>query len=295
MSDKPSIAIIGPGVVGTTLGILAARAGYEVVAVAGRSDRHARAAAERIGPAIRATTAVEAARAAKLVLLTVPDDAVEPLCQELARAGVPGPGAVLAHCSGALSSEVLTPARRLGAAVGSMHPLQTFPNVAAGLERAPGAFFFCEGDERAVEALEALARAIGGKAVRITSTDKLLYHAAAVMACNYLTALLDAALTVAGHAGIPPEQALEALQPLVRATIDNVFAAGPASALTGPIARGDCRLIDRQYRRLAQADARLGELYAAVGLWTVELALVKGSISPQQAERLRKILRHRPS
>ena len=36
MNKLPSIAIIGPGRVGTSLGVLAWRAGYSVVAVGGR-------------------------------------------------------------------------------------------------------------------------------------------------------------------------------------------------------------------------------------------------------------------
>jgi len=129
--------------------------------------------------------------------------------------------------------------------------------------------------------------------VRMSSAGKLLYHASAVMACNYLTALLDAALATAACADIPAERAADALQPLVRATLTNVFSAGTAAALTGPIARGDDGLVERQFRDVAAADARLGEIYRALGAWTVELALRKGTIDEAKADRLRAVFARR--
>lgn len=291
MPDKPDIAIIGPGVVGTTLGILAARAGYRVIGVAGRDEAKARAAAKAIGPAVRAGKAEEVAASGGLVLLTVPDDAIEPLCAELAEAGAFVRGAVVAHCSGAISSEALAPARgRCAAAIGSMHPLQTFPGVQAALAGFGGTYCFCEGDDAAVAALEALAEAVGGKPVRISPAGKTLYHAAAVMACNYLAALVDASLAAAERAGIARDDALAALAPLARATLENVIAMGPAEALTGPIARGDEQLIARQLRDVAAAGADLAGIYRALGAWAVQLALRKGTIDKQQASRLRNVL-----
>ena len=76
----------------------------------------------------------------------------------------------------------------------------------------------------------------------------------------------------------------------MRATVDNVFSAGPAKALTGPIARGDAALVAAQLRDVAAADPRLGQLYRVLGLWTVELAVRKGTIAADDAARLREAL-----
>ena len=291
MTNRPDIAIIGPGVVGTTLGVLAARAGWPVARVAGRSERKARAGAEAIGPDVEWGPAERIARSARLVFLTVPDDVIEGLCLRLAEAKAFAAGGVVAHCSGALSSEVLAPARDLcGAAVGSMHPLQTFPSLAKALDSFPGTYCFCEGDAAAVDVLEALAEALGGKPIRLATEDKLLYHAAAVMACNYLTVLLDAALAAAGRAGVASEVAAEALKPIVRATVENTLSLGPAAALTGPIARGDCELVRRQLAALSAADPQLAELYRALGRRAVDLAVRKGTISPESATALGEAL-----
>ena len=290
--SKPSIAIIGPGKVGTALGILAARAGYTIAGIGARNLEKAQAAAAAVGRGVRIGRPEQIAPAGGLVLLTVSDDAIEPVCKQLAQAKAFARGAVVAHCCGAISSDVLSAARdRCGAAVGSMHPLQTFPSVEAGLEKFAGTYCFCEGDAPAVEMLETFSADLGGKPVRIGSSGKLLYHASAVMACNYLTGLLDAALATAGYAGIPAGEATAALQPLIRATLENIFTVGTAKALTGPIARGDEKLVARQYHDVTAADGRLGEVYRAMGAWTIDVALRKGTIDEAKAERLRRVFR----
>ncbi len=291
MTHRPDIVIVGPGVVGTTLGQLAAQAGYRIVGVAGRDVARARAAAGVMGGAARVGAPADVAPDGQLVLLTVPDDAIEAVATALADQGALAEGAVVAHCSGALGSDILAAAReRCGAAVGSIHPLQTFPDVESAVRRVPGAYFFIEGDDAAAAALTALAEAIGGRPVRIAPEAKLLYHASAVIASNYLVALQDAALAAADRAGIGGEVAAEALRPLVEATLANVISAGPAAALTGPVARGDVELVARQASAVRAADAGLGELYRVLGEWAVGLALRKGSIDEAAAAALRKAL-----
>ena len=291
MEGFPDISIIGPGKVGTALGALAVRAGLPVVAVAGGAPGKAEAAAEFIGGQASPCSPAIAAGVGGLVLLTVPDDRIQLVCQELAQEGAFAAGAVVAHCCGMLSSDILRPAADCcGCLIGSIHPLQTFPTVQAAVEKLPGTWCFCEGDEEAVEVLHCLAEAIGTHPVRIDPGGKVLYHAAAVMACNYLVALLDAAVSLARRAGVDERRWLEASGPMLRAAVDNVLGLGPAEALTGPIARGDVETIRRHAAALGAADRGLRRLYAAAGLQTVELALRKGSLRRPQAAEIRKIL-----
>lgn len=291
MNSLPDIAIVGPGKVGTAIGILATKAGRAVTAVGGRNAARTAQAAAAIGRGTKACTPRQAAGAAGLVLLTVSDDAIGSVCDELAAAFAKG--AVVAHCSGALDSAVLASARGRGCAVGSMHPLQTFPTVTAAVNALPGAYCFIEGDAAAVAALDCLAADIGARPVPIASRAKPLYHAAAVVACNYLTALLDAAGALCRQAGIDEPTARAALAPLVRSTLENVLAAGPEAALTGPIARGDETTVQRHLAAMASGEAELAELaelYRALGRWTVALALRKGTIDAAQAKALRRLL-----
>jgi len=290
-SERPSIAIIGAGKVGAAVGALAVRAGYRVAAVAGRSHSRSEEAARRIGPEVPVLPPREAAGRAELVLLAVPDDAIEAMCRELVAARALARGSLVAHCSGALSSECLAPARReLGCHVASFHPLQSFPTVEAALVSLPGSFCFGEGDEVALAALEELGAAIGARCVRIETAHKALYHAAAVMACNYLTGLLDAALSLATSAGIERRTAWQALEPLIRATVDNISELGTEAALTGPIARGDQTTVRTHLAALDRSAGELSDLYRALGSWTVGLALRKGSIEEAAARSLLETL-----
>jgi predicted short-subunit dehydrogenase-like oxidoreductase (DUF2520 family) len=290
-SERPSIAIIGVGKVGTALGALAVRAGYRVTAVAGRNRRRTEEAASRIGAEVPVLSPREAAGRADLVLLAVPDDAIEASCHELVTARSFARGSLVAHCSGALSSECLAPARQeLGCQVASFHPLQSFPTVEAALASLPGSYCFDEGDEAALAALEELGAAIGAHCVRIDTEHKALYHAAAVMACNYLTGLLDAALTLAASARIERRTAWQAFEPLIRATVENISELGTEAALTGPIARGDRRTLTTHLAALDESARELSDLYRALGSWTVGLALREGSIEESDARALLETL-----
>ena len=50
----------------------------------------------------------------------------------------------------------------------------------------------------------------------------------------------------------PPGVPLEAFLALVRGTVDNVAALGPAAALTGPVARGDWATVERHLAALPE-------------------------------------------
>jgi predicted short-subunit dehydrogenase-like oxidoreductase (DUF2520 family) len=283
--------VIGAGKVGTALGALAVRAGYCVTAVADQERARAEQAASRIGAEVEVLSPGQAAGRAELVLLTVPDDAIETSCRDLVRARTLARGTLVAHCSGALSSESLSPARQqLGCHVASFHPLQSFPTVEAALASLPGSCCFHEGDEAALAALEALGTAIGVRCVRIDTEHKALYHAAAAMACNYLTALMDAALGLAEGARIERRTAWQALEPLIRATVENISKLGTEAALTGPIARGDRRTVTTHLAALDESAPELSDLYRALGSWTVGLALRKGSIGEDAARALLEAL-----
>jgi predicted short-subunit dehydrogenase-like oxidoreductase (DUF2520 family) len=295
MKAVHDIAIIGPGKVGTAIAILAARAGYRIASIGARDRRQA----ARASAIIKGRPGVEdiptAAASASIVLLSVTDSAIEPLCDELAGMGAFTPGCTVAHCCGALGSDILHSAKeRCSCQIASMHPLQTFPSAQAAVKSMKGAHFFCEGDAQAVTTLKKLIRAIGGQAVELAGAEanpraKALYHASACLASNYLVALMDAALTTAKLAGLPADQAWAGLEKLVQATLENISTVGPADALTGPIARGDVATVKRHLQALA-GEKELTQLYRAMGQWTVKLAGQKGSIDKSAMRRLSALL-----
>lgn len=294
---RPHIAIIGPGKVGLALAALAARAGYDAT-LGARNVRQSRSRARRVLPGAKVATASYAAAAGDVVLLTVSDSSIKAVCDELAQSGSLRSGSIVAHCCGALGSEVLASADRCGCRVASMHPLQTFPSAQAAIAAMPGTFFFCEGDSRALRALRTIVRNIGGRPIGLAKfldeaaamRAKAAYHAAACIASNYMVALMDAAMATAELAGLDRRTAWKALSKLVHATLDNIDALGPAAALTGPISRGDAQTVARHVDALG-GHGDLLELYRVMGRWTLDVTRRKGTVSPTAAVKLASTLR----
>ncbi|MDH3281943.1 MAG: DUF2520 domain-containing protein, partial [Gammaproteobacteria bacterium] len=218
----PTVAIIGPGRVGTAMGILAARHGYSVAAVGGRRPEAVRQAAAMIEGHPETYTIPAAAAQAQLVLLTVSDDAIGTVAAELADSYALRQGAVVVHLSGALSSKIISHLHHLGCHVASAHPMQTFSNVESAIQNLEGCYWFCEGDSEAREMMGGLIAALSGHVVDIATDRKVDYHVAAVFACNYLVVLMDVALLMAERAGIDRKTAWAAFSPMVDLTLSNI-------------------------------------------------------------------------
>jgi predicted short-subunit dehydrogenase-like oxidoreductase (DUF2520 family) len=284
------IAIVGAGVLGTSLGMLLKRAGHEIVAVSSRTLKSARAAVKEIGGTPAVGDVGMAPLGADLVILAVPDRAIPSVAIQLAAGGALRRGAVVAHVSGALPAGVLTGVRAAGAHAGSMHPLQSFAGVETAVASLPGTFFFLEGDPEAVDVLRSVVLSIDGRPVPIDSASKALYHAAAVAASNYVVTIVDYAAGLMSKAGVPQDVALPALLPLVQGTLRNLETVGLPGALTGPIARGDVGTVRNHLRALRRAPGDLVRLYVALARKTVEVALRKGKIEREAADALLRLL-----
>ncbi len=287
---EPDFAIVGAGRVGTALAVLLARAGYGFVGAASRSHGSAQAACEAVGRGEATTEPGEIVGLADLLFITTPDDAIRSTCRALAEIGALRRGCVVAHTSGAYSAELLAPLRSHRAAVGSLHPLQTFPTVDRAVEALPGSWCCIDGDPAAVEVLEHAATALDCRVMVIASEGKALYHAAAAVASNYLVTLEHAALKLDTAAGVEPRAAIESLLPLIKATVANIESVGIPQALTGPIARGDVETVRRHIEAIERKAPDLLGLYRLLGRETVEVAREKGTLCPERAEELLRLL-----
>ena len=136
-----------------------------------------------------------------------------------------------------------------------------------------------------------MATALEGDWVVLRAGDKVLYHAAAVFACNYLVTLVKLATDLWQTFGISQAQATKALMPLLRGTLSNIENVGLPNCLTGPIARGDLGTITSHLKALEKASPSLLEIYKELGLQTIPIALAKGKIDSQSAGKLQDILR----
>ena len=281
------LGFIGAGTVGTALSVRLSSKGYQVIAVSSRSQTSARKLAQAVSGCRAFNNNQDVADTAELIFITTPDDTIASVASEIQWHR----GQSVVHCSGALSTDILESAKKLGAQVGAFHPLQTFAGVKQAIENIPGSTFAVEAEEPLLNTLKDIATALDGHWIKLKANDKVVYHAAAVIACNYLVTLVKLAADLWQSFNIPQSQATQALLPLIRGTIHNIDTVGIPQCLTGPIARGDIKTIKKHLDALQKVAPTLLSTYQELGLQTIPVALAKGKINQHQAEELQAILK----
>jgi predicted short-subunit dehydrogenase-like oxidoreductase (DUF2520 family) len=291
VTNLPPIGILGTGRMAKALGALLSPIG----AVAGRCAESAANAAKFIdlhpdphqAAAPRTVSLSQLPRHSRHILIAVSDDAIPEVAAALAAAGLSG--AIVLHTSGAAGPEALDALRAADNSVGVLHPLQTVPSAERGVQTLRGATYAFAGDRSAAAWAQDLIAQLEGKPLAVDPRHWQHYHAAAVMACNYQVTLVDAALELMEIAAIGRAAALDALGPILRATIDNVLGSGPEKALTGPIRRGDVGTVRRHLAALDIAAPETRRLYSAAGLRTVAIA-ERAGLQENAARQLRQAL-----
>lgn len=133
-------------------------------------------------------------------------------------------------------------------------------------------------------------RLLDGRAVHIADEKKTLYHAAAVMASNYLAAVEDMAVQLLLDAGFDETSAIQTLDPLARGTLENVIELGTTDALTGPIVRGDVETLRTHLEALAELPADRLRLYRELGRHTLTIASRRGTLDADTMAEMRALL-----
>jgi len=280
VSDLPKpIAIVGAGRLGQGLGLALERAGFPVLILARRPGQWLP------GLPVRVSEQLETGDA-QVILIAVPDGAITPVAQRLAGTGAIGAGHVILHTSGLLDRGALAPLAASGAALGSLHPLQTIADPASAPAAFQSAYAAVEGDTRAVEAATRVARAVGLTPFPIQAESKALYHATAALLSNSTVGLAGLAERLARDAGLPEEMVGRIYLPLLRGTVENLERLGPAKALTGPVRRGDLLTIERHLAALEPADRAL---YRVLGRLILPLAREAG-LEAEAAARVEALL-----
>lgn len=283
------ICIIGAGKVGTAMADLLAERG-RTVAVVADPDRQARERAALLSGASPTGDIARAVIEADVVLITTPDGAIEETCRLIADAGGDLTGKKFVHMSGALSLAVLDAVAQGGARVLSIHPLQTFADLEGARRTLSGSTFGVTCDPDLEEWAGGFVSDLGGSLKLIPDSDRLLYHAAAVLTSNLITMVKYGALRIARDLGFSDEEYSRAFMPLARATVENVARLGPADALTGPLARGDAATVEAHLTALEEFDPELAALYRAVCLWGLKVVAERGDVSDETIERMRGLL-----
>ncbi len=280
------VGVVGAGRVGAVLAAALRAAGHEIVAAAGESDA-SRGRIEALLPGTPVLKPSEAARAADLLLLTVPDDMLANVVAMLSASGAIHEGQYVVHTSGAHGLAILADAAAVGARPIAMHPAMTFTGTEIDLPRLHDAIFGLTADaaERAVA--EQLVADLGGRPMWVPEDKRTLYHAGLAHGANHLVTLVTQAMEVLAAAGADDPAAT--LRPLLNAALDNALDQGD-SALTGPIVRGDVETVRAHLVEITANAPHTVRSYLALARATLDRVVTDGRLLPIRAAKMLQIL-----
>lgn len=279
------VAIVGPGRVGTLLAIACVRAGHRVVAAGGGSP----ASRDRLAALVAGVRATDqpadAARRGELVLVTVPDDALEQVVTDLAAAGAVADGQRVVHVAGSRGLDVLHRAAVAGARTAACHPAMTVPAGTTDPDVLVGTAWAVTARPDDRPWAHELVTELGGDPHDVPDDVRVLYHAGLAVGANAAGAAVALARRLLLAARI--DQPAAFLGPLVDASVANVLDRG-AIALTGPVVRGDVGTVERHLAALDRDLPELASAYRALAAATLDQ--VRPELPVQVAARLDALL-----
>jgi predicted short-subunit dehydrogenase-like oxidoreductase (DUF2520 family) len=281
------IGFIGAGKVGIAIAHVLKRKGFEISTVADVTGEKAlNMAKQYLGDSVSYTdNNMEVIGTCDIVAITTQDGAIKDVVNEIHKKAVLLDNKLFFHTSGAHPSSILKPLDEKGATLGSLHPLQTFPDIDSAIRALPGTYIFIEGDERALRTLEVLGKSIGHVAIPIEGKNKIYYHLCAVFVCNLLCSLLYASEEIMEKIDIP----LEPFFPIINATLQNIEAKGPLMSLTGPIVRGDSETVEGHIDALKNMNLHK-QIYKTLSLAALDMVKERKIHSQETLDALQRIL-----
>lgn len=281
------IGIVGAGRVGAVLGAALRRAGHRILGVSAVSDA-SRERAARLLPGIPVLEVHDVVRQSNVVVLAVPDDALEPLVAGLVATGAVRPGQVLVHTSGAHGIGVFDAAAPLGIVPLALHPAMTFTGTTLDLDRLPECRFGVTAPRSAEPIAQALVMELGAEPVWVEEEDRATYHCALAHGSNHLVTLVSQAMSLLRDAGV--QEPARLLEPLLSAALANTLQSADA-ALTGPVSRGDVGTVAGHLDVLGEAsDPDVLPAYRAMALATAQRAQRTGRLRADLAAPMTELL-----
>jgi len=281
------IGFIGAGKVGIAIAHVLQQKGFTVSAVSDVPGKDALGRVRQyLGNSVSySTDNMDVVRGSDIIAITTHDGAIREVAEEICHKSEGLVGKLFFHTSGAHPSSLLKPLDELGALIGSLHPLQTFPDIENAIRVLPNTYIFTEGNGVALEKLELLGKNIGQAVVPIEGDSKVYYHLSAVFVCNLLCALLYSGEEIMGKVGIT----LEPFFPIIDATLHNIRAKGPLMSLTGPIVRGDVATVEDHIAAMSDM-SRHRRIYKALSLSALAMVKERGIHTQETIDALQRIV-----
>lgn len=219
-----------------------------------------------------------------VIFLTVQDDKIVSVVNQLSNLNEDFTGKAFAHTSGSNSVSQLNPLLEKGASIFTFHPLQSFSSMKSDTSMLKNMHIFVENGEN--PSVEEILKTIGNPFHNISTEDKSKYHCAASIISNLSTGLIDFGFELMEDLGVSREESREAFRALIEGTNNNILRHGTKEALTGPISRGDFTTVQKHLDIL---DEEQSALYRLLAMRTLRLA--EGKITPEQYKKIEEQLR----
>lgn len=208
---------------------------------------------------------------ADITLIATPDDQIEVVARRLVQSNYLKPHSLVFHCSGSLSSLILTALTEKKCLIASAHPMHSFADPALSIQSFEGTYCALEGDPAAFIILKDMFTQIGSITYEVATHKKNLYHAAGVIASNYLVTLCEQAMQCMKEAGVEALLAMNVITHLMLGTVQNLInTQSTMRSLTGPIKRGDCETLSKHIASLPSQQQKA--FYCNMGLLTLDIA-----------------------
>lgn len=284
-----TIAVIGAGRLGTSLGFALSRRGYAVKAISAGTASEAEESRNIIGQGTAQTDNIQTAGCGDIVILTVPDDVIAEVVKELDSSNLKWANKFIFHCSGLHPSGLLKALADKGALTASVHPNQSFPGKSHDPDAFKGVYFALEGGNEALTVAGKIVRDLNGRPFIIQKDDKPLYHAACSIASNFFVALFDTSVSLLKQCGLKEETGRDILLPLVEGTLQNVKKINTSKALSGPIIRGDYKSVKSHLDALKEYP-EIYRVYVSLAAQALEIAARSKQISADREQAIKILL-----
>ncbi len=250
--SKPKLVAIGAGNVATHLVPHLHTLGYQIPQVYSRKRKNA----ARIAKPIDAESITDLDYlypVADIYLLMLPDDVIETVAKDLK--GRINSTAVVLHCSGSKSSQVLKGA---SSHYGVVYPLQSFTKkTSINLETVP--VFVTGNSSKARKTAKLLGKDISSSVSSLSDEKRKELHLAAVVCNNFVHHLFVKSSDFLSTNRI----AFKHLFPLIAQTMENAKHGNLKSKQTGPAKRDDKKTI-KEHMSMLESDPEFKKLYAAI-------------------------------
>ncbi|MCX8023398.1 MAG: DUF2520 domain-containing protein [Syntrophorhabdaceae bacterium] len=280
------IGIIGAGRVGVSIAYVLKNRGMKITSVSDIHDAPLVIAKRYLGDDVLYTKDnMDVIKSSHVVAITTQDRAITQVAEEIAEKGKDLEGKMFFHTSGAHPSSILYTIDKKGGLIGSLHPLQTFPDIESAIKVIPTTYIFIEGEGPALNILNELGGVLGRKVCTIKGKDKVLYHLSAVFVCNLLCALIYAGKKIMDKIEID----LGPFFPIIDATLSNIKEKGPVNSLTGPVVRGDIETINSHIREMGEMELHK-KVYKVLSLFALEMAQKRNTLNDETFEEIKRLL-----